>query len=859
MIRKHFHRLLPLLGVLLFGAALWVLHHQLKAHRYQDLLAAFRAIPFDRIVLAVVYTALGYLVLTMYDWLSIRYVSHPVSYPRTAMAAVIGYAFSNSMGHSFLTGGGVRYRLYSAWGLTAVDIAKVIIFAHVTFYLGTMILIGSSCLFQADIISREMHLGSLRFPVGFVQGVGGLMLALVLGYLVFSLTRRRPLRVRGWEFPVPSLPLSVAQVIVATLDLALMGAVLYVLLPDLPGKTFAGFIGLFMLSQVLAVGSQVPGGLGVFESLMMAVLAPPTEMEPAVLGGLLAFRIIYYIMPLGVGAVLQGLFELFEKKTALKRFARGAGRWVSATVPYVSAAGVFIAGALLLFSGATPSTPARLRWVHDLLPLTVIEISHFLGSLIGAVLLAVAHGLQRRLRAAYLVTLGLLGAGIALSLMKGLDWEEAIILALLLALLLPCRGEFYRKASLTGDRLTSGWIVATVLVFACAVFLISFSYKHVEYSSNLWWQFSLRHGDAPRSLRAMVGVAVVTLVIALARLLRPAAARVTLPDPKTLEAAQPVINASPNAAANLALLGDKPLLFNESGTAFIMYGIEGRSWVAMGDPVGPVDDWQELLWRFRELCDQHGDWPVFYQVDAARLPLYVDLGLTLLKLGEEARIHLPDFSLEGADRKHLRQSLNRLERDGLRFELIFPPAVDAILPEVSEVSDAWLAGKKTAEKGFSLGFFRADYIRRFPIAALRDPQQRLVAFANVWLGGGKHELSVDLMRHRPDAPAGVMDGLFVNLMLWGQSQGYEWFDFGMAPLAGLPDHELAPLWNRLGALVFHHGEHFYNFEGLRQYKDKFSPVWTPKYLASPAGLALPRILTNISTLISGGLRRTLGK
>jgi phosphatidylglycerol lysyltransferase len=136
---------------------------------------------------------------------------------------------------------------------------------------------------------------------------------------------------------------------------------------------------------------------------------------------------------------------------------------------------------------------------------------------------------------------------------------------------------------------------------------------------------------------------------------------------------------------------------------------------------------------------------------------------------------------------------------------------------------------------------------------------KLLAFANLWLGGGKEELSVDLMRHLPDAPHGVMDYLFLHVMLWGAQQGYQWFNLGMAPLSGLEDRALAPLWNRLGALVFHHGEHFYNFQGLRQYKAKFDPQWEPKYLAFPGGLTLPRILTNIAALISGGLKGVLTK
>ena len=109
------------------------------------------------------------------------------------------------------------------------------------------------------------------------------------------------------------------------------------------------------------------------------------------------------------------------------------------------------------------------------------------------------------------------------------------------------------------------------------------------------------------------------------------------------------------------------------------------------------------------------------------------------------------------------------------------------------------------------------------------------------------------MRYANDAPRGVMEYLFIELMLWGRASGFAECTLGMAPLAGLGDRALAPLWNRAGAWLFRHGEHFYNFQGLRQYKEKFDPVWRPRYLASPGGLALPRILTNVATLIAGGV------
>jgi len=149
-------------------------------------------------------------------------------------------------------------------------------------------------------------------------------------------------------------------------------------------------------------------------------------------------------------------------------------------------------------------------------------------------------------------------------------------------------------------------------------------------------------------------------------------------------------------------------------------------------------------------------------------------------------------------------------------------------------------------------------VRRFPIAVVRK-DARVVAFANVWASGENEELSVDLMRHAGDAPAGVMDYMFLNLMLWGQERGFGWFNLGVAPLSGLENRALGTIWSRAGALTYRMGENFYNFQGLRQYKEKFDPQWEPVYLASPGGLALPRILTNLAALIAGGLRGVVAK
>jgi len=319
------------------------------------------------------------------------------------------------------------------------------------------------------------------------------------------------------------------------------------------------------------------------------------------------------------------------------------------------------------------------------------------------------------------------------------------------------------------------------------------------------------------------------------------------------------VQSAVSAHANVALLGDKRILMHPQGDAFLMYQISGRSWISMGDPVGNMARASDLTWSIRELSNRHGGWTIFYEVTPEYLPLYIDLGLALLKLGEEARVELPTFTLQGSQRGELRNACRRAEREGASFEVVAAKdCTPEFLAQLKVVSDQWLKNKAAGEKRFSVGYFDERYLANFDIGVVRSAGKP-VAFANLWLTGNREEMSVDLMRHSDDGPKLVMDYLFVQLMLWGKEQGYHWFNLGMAPLSGLEQRPLAPAWHRMGRFVFGIGEHFYNFEGLRRYKQKFSPVWEPRYLAAPGGFALPRVLVDVTALIAGGLKEVISK
>jgi len=566
---------------------------------------------------------------------------------------------------------------------------------------------------------------------------------------------------------------------------------------------------------------------------------------------------VYYLLPLLVAALLFGGQELQAQSSKLARLELRASAYIGPIIPQISGALVFVAGFVLLVSGATPSIDQRLSLLRGILPLAVLEVSHLAGSVIGLALLILSRALFRRLAAAYQLTVWLLAAGMITSLLRGLEIEQALVLGVVLVVLWLGRRAFYRPAEILAQRFTPAWIVSLAIVISTAVWIGFFAYQHVDYSHSLWWTFAFE-ADAPRMLRASLVVVLLAAAYLAMNLMRPARPEPGVASIEDLQRARGLISSCSQAMANAVLSGDKRLLFSNASDAFLMYQINGRSWVSLGDPIGAPEGQEELVWRFRELSDRHGGWTAFYQVSKERLPLYVDLGLAAMKLGEEARVSLPDFSLEGSARAELRTQRRRAERDGATFEVVRADALAPLLPKLRAVSQAWLEDKAVAEKSFSVGAFVESYVSNFPVAVVRTAGEP-VAFATLWVAGTGEEIAVDLMRFGADAPRGAMDFLFVELMLWGRAQGYRWLNLGMAPLAGLERHPLAPAWHRVGNFVFRYGEHFYNFDGLRRYKAKFNPVWESKYLASPGGLALPRVLLDISVLISGGVKELFGK
>lgn len=829
--------------LLLLALGMFALHKLLGEVSFHQVRAAVRALDGSQIALALGFTTASYFLLTLYDVLALRIIGRPLPWRTAALASFTSYTLSHNLGLSLLTGGSARYRIYTANGLSPGDVARVVATASITFWSGVTVMAATALAIHPEPI----QLGSLQVPLDLQRLVG--ILVLVAAATVIALCRKpgRTIRIRNWHLPLPTAGQAVGQVAIAGLDLAAASAALFVLVPQAGPGAFPAFFLAYALAMIVALLTHVPGGVGVFEAVMLAAL--PGVDQPTLLAALVAYRAIYYLLPLMVAAVCLIVHERARWREPLSRMGTATRSFAAGVTPQLLAALCFLGGTVLLISGSLPPIHHRLHELRHLIPLPFVEASHIAASLAGTGLLLLAPGLYRRLDSASVLARLLLIAGAVFSLTKGADYEEAVVLTLIAGLLHWSRHSFYRRTALTMQSLSPRWLLAVATALTLSIWIGLFAFKHVGYQSDLWWQFAWK-GDAPRFLRASFASAVIVLAAIVIRFGRPAIVHDEsegLPGPEDAEA----FSHCDRTDAMLAWTGDKRFLHSQDGGAFLMYQVQGRSWIVMGDPVGPRSEWADLLWRLRELADAAQGRVLLYQATADLLPFAIDLGLQLVKYGEEARIDLATFTLEGPAAKGLRYAERRATREGAEFAVVPAAQVGAIMAELRSISDEWLKLKGHGEKAFSVGFFDEAYLQRFDCAIVRH-EGRIVAFANIWATENRNELSIDLMRHAAEMPYGVMDFLFVRLMEWGRDQGYRWFTLGLAPLSGLSSRPLAPFWARAGEFLYRHGDSFYGFGGLRAYKEKFSPHWEPRYIAASPGISLPRALLDLQRLVGGG-------
>lgn len=811
-----------------------------------QIVTTLATMPGWRIAIALVCTAASHLLLTFYDVLALRAVGARVPWRTAARAAFTSYTLSHNLGFAALTGGSARLRIYSAAGLRPTTVAQIVLIAGLAFW-GGVASVAAVCLLLA---SRPVTLAGLVLSP-LTAHIAGAAFAAVLAAGLVLLEVRPALRERlARMVPLPTAPQALLMLGVAALDLALAAMALVVLLPALPPGDYPQIYLAYALAIIAGLLTHVPGGIGVFEAMFLSSLP---ESGPAEVAAVIAYRAIYYLLPLVASLALNAAIEARGLRRHLRPLTRAIGAIGDEVGPFLFAAMSFGGGLVLLLSGALPALHPRLRLLKHVLPLPFIEASHLSASLVGTGLLLVAPALADRLDSGRRTARLLFLLGAAFSLAKGLDIEEATIMLAMAGLLQLAAPSFYRKARGPFAVESRGWLAAAALGVALSAVSGIVAYRHLAYDSQLWWEFALR-GDAPRFLRASFAAGVVIAGFALRRAVwRPQRfdGLAALPEGVFIRASADCARSD----AALAFTGDKRFLVAPEGDGFVMFRHFGGSCVVMGDPVGPRKRWRGLVWELRRLADRNGVRLCFYQISAEMLPLMIELGLRPIKYGEEAHVTAAAFTLAGPRMKSLRNSHARAGREGLRLTIVPAMDVPSWLYRLRPLSDAWLKRHGESEKTFSLGRFDAAYLHGFDLAVVLGLDDEPIAFANIWRSGDGSELSVDLMRQHPEAPPGTMDFLLAELVRHSRETGMARFNLGMAPLSGVQGGKLAPIWARLANLAFAVEGWGYNFAGLRHYKEKFAPHWESRFIAIPPGVAGWRSLLDLVRLINDRTRR----
>ena len=614
-----------LLGLLLLFGAIYVVQREFRHLKAEDIATAMGAIPFAALAQAASWTVLSYGILTFYDRLGTFYAGRPVSYGKVALASFCAYAMSHNLGFAAVSGAAVRYRLYAHWGLTPLQIGKVIAFCSLTFGLGGMVL-GGAILF---VEPTSVPFFGQHLPPWMLNSVGAGLWGITAAYVLVA-RRLKRIHLFGHEVTLPGWRMAIVQVLLATVDVAVTAAIFYSLLPAGHGLTYLRFLGVYVASYTAGLAANLPGGLGVFDTAILLGLSPYLD-APQIVGSLLVFRLYYYIIPLFVaGFLFAGNEIVLRSRLLLRRRGLAAHpgiiRWSEPDMAVAAGAGaVALCGFLLLSLGVLEARP-DFSWLDPELGAVATQAGEFVPSLIGAALVVLAIALSQRVNLAWGSTIVLLLLAATFSVAQGEPMWIPGVLVLAAILIAPYRSAFYRHTKLLSGPLQAATAVPLIALVICVLALAGFE-RHVRYlANNSWWEVVLSP-EVPNSLRASVLLTVLLALLAMWRLLRPR--RVTW---------RPW-----NAESRLryASLGGIPparadgIVWGEAERAGIPFRRVPRLLLALGDPVGSESDRISAIWRMRDLAQQEGRDPAVWWAGPSLLNVYADLGLSALPLGAD--------------------------------------------------------------------------------------------------------------------------------------------------------------------------------------------------------------------------------
>jgi uncharacterized membrane protein YbhN (UPF0104 family) len=467
-LRAVMRRLSPyLIGAAMFTVAVWVLHSTLARYSLADLHEELARLTFPRLGAAVLFTALSFVALVGYEYSALSLVGKRLRLRQLSLASFATQSIAHSTGFAFLIGATLRYNFYAGKGLKIADVAKVQVLFTITFTLGVATLAGAVVLAEPWRLAQATGL-----PAWLWRLAAGTALGLVTAYVIWGAFFHRPLRWRGRTFTLPAAGATLTQIFFGVADLLAVAGALHVLLPQELRLDYLEVLTVFMASIVVGLMSHVPGALGVFESAVILLLQPTEQQILPLIGALLAFRAVYYILPLGCGVVVLALSEMHRWRFVLLRLTDRVRLDLGPGTPQAAAALAFVAGLVLIVAAMMPGSPDSAGPLRLQLPRSLAELGQALEVTSGLALLMLARGLARQLVVAWQWGLALMLAALAACLLGGEPFAVALFLLLVAALLFACRGIFTRFPARGDAWQAPVWALLLAVTLASSFWLI---------------------------------------------------------------------------------------------------------------------------------------------------------------------------------------------------------------------------------------------------------------------------------------------------------------------------------------------------------------------------------------------------
>lgn len=780
----------------------------------------FTEVPRPTLLAIVVGGTLAFTATGAYDIFASRHFGVKIPIRTSLKIGWVAQAFNNFAGLGGLTGGTIRAKYYAKAGADKDTALKITLAVWASNLIGLFVMLVATLPFAIKydrgglwIVPLVM---SLYIPLYFWGG------KLKIGKIDLS---RSPFALQNFKQKTEMTFASLFDWVVAGVY---FWACVLLFIPEADL-----WLSLFVYSTGTLVGliSFIPGGLGTFDLTVATLFKGVGYDTTRLLLAIIVYRVCYYAIP-WILASLYGASELLAPKIGL-----GDKRKREDTLVTVLWIGTLLAGVVLIISVFSPAISRRFDILNNIVPHGVIEASRMTTLLIGIMLIILSRGIRARVARIWGISFTIMVAGAATSIAKGLDWEEALILLVLSTILFSVRSAFNRAPL----KLTAkGFVVSalTIVGIPLGIFLWRLYHDHQIERPFPDHGTALRHTFFYGSL-----CVILTLTILFSR-----GGRLEFTPPTEEDVARYeefLAKYGGNEYSHLFFLGDKHVFYSAKGNVALLYRPHRNNLIILGDPIGDEKCFEAAIDEFVRLAEEHRMNVAIYELSAKYLATCADQGFTFVKIGEDAMLNLETYSNVGNKGKIFRRMRNRMEEKGTHFELIEPPFTQEFLDEVRSVSDAWIG--KREEMGFSLGRFDPAYLGRAPIAVVRN-EKRIEGFASI-MPASPNVASIDLMRIRPDAPGGTMDGIFVSLIEWARDAGYEYYNLGMAPLSNTGRAVYSGSKQKVVRYIYDFGNRAYNFKGLRSYKEKFRPEWTSRYLVyRNAGVLVSTLLSVLDVI-----------